>query len=341
MWGWTPGQCYNEKGKSTERWWIMSDATIRQATLDDTGAISALFRAPISVWQRLDARGHVEDIPYDHLTIYERWLHGGPWMSLETAAIQLGQLLAGAGLALVAELDGRIAGYAEAYHGVEPPPFGDHLHLGHLIVHPGQLHTGIEQALLAGLFEQAAALKARQVTVSRVGEIPGEGTYHERYHLQTLCRIRRMSLSARTGQIFYRATEHPNADPAQIQGWHMPVGRLTSARQEWEHLWPRTWEIIPEVRHQRTHRLHLAAAGQEAFVCCRQQLYDPRSADVSCWSPKPLTNQLVSAIRDWGHREGYRTLQWVVTDDTVKVLGQEAEPGGYTVETCALVPTVE
>ena len=210
-----------------------------------------------------------------------------------------------------------------------------------LVVHPVYTDAGIEQALLAGLLEQATVIKARQITMSRVGEVSGEATYYEHYHLQPLCRIRRLSLSARTGQIFYRASDHPNADPAQIQGWHMPVGRLTSARQEWEQLWPRTWEVIPEVRRQHTHRLPFAAAGQEAFVCCRQQFYDPRSADVYCWSPKPLTNQLVSAIRDWGHREGYRTLHWVVSDDTVKVLGQEAEPGGYTVETCALTPVTE
>lgn len=316
----------------------MTDATVRLATLDDTAAICRLFRAPIAVWQRLDADGRVEDVRYDDLTIYERWLHGGSWMSLETAAIQLGQLLGGAGLALVAEVGGQVAGYAEAYHGVEPVPFGDHLHLAHLIVHPDRAGQGIEQALLAALFEQAAGVRARTITVSRVGAAADAGATYDGYTLRTLCQIRRLSLAARTGQIFYRATEHRNPDPMQIHGWHMPVGRLTSARQEWEHLWPHTWEIIPEIRAQRTHRLHLAAAGQEAFVCCRQQLYDPRSADVSVWSPKPLTNQLVSAVRDWGHREGYRTLLWVVADDAVKVLGQEAEPGGYTVETCALTP---
>jgi GNAT superfamily N-acetyltransferase len=316
----------------------MTDAHVRPATLDDTQAISGLFRAPIAVWQRINAQGRVEDVPYESLTIYARWLHGGSWMSPETAAIQLGHLLSGAGVALVAEVNGTVAGYAEAYHGFEPNPFGDHLHIAHLITHPDFTNGDVEQALLRGIFEQAATLKAKTVTVSRVGDMAEGAPYGEHYGLQTLCRIRRMSLPARTGQIFYRATEHRNADPAQINGWHMTVGRLTSARQEWEHLWPRTWDIIPEVRAQRTHRLHLAAAGQEAFVCCRQQLYDPRSADISCWSPKPLTNQLVSAIRDWGHREGYRTLLWVVADDTVKTLGAEAEPGGYAVETCALLP---
>ena len=60
---------------------------VRQATLDDTQQIVALFSGRVPVWQRLGERGQVEDLPYDALTIYERWLHGGAWMSLETGAI--------------------------------------------------------------------------------------------------------------------------------------------------------------------------------------------------------------------------------------------------------------
>ena len=70
---------------------------VRQAGLDDTGAISALFCARIPVWQRRNAQGQVENVAYDALTIYERWLHGGPWMSIETCAILLNHLLSGGG----------------------------------------------------------------------------------------------------------------------------------------------------------------------------------------------------------------------------------------------------
>jgi hypothetical protein len=91
---------------------------VRLANLDDTRAISALFRARISVWQRLDARGRVETVDYDSLTLYQRWLHGGAWMSLETGAVFLNHLLLGAGIPLVAVNDGAVAAYAEVYHGV-------------------------------------------------------------------------------------------------------------------------------------------------------------------------------------------------------------------------------
>lgn len=312
----------------------MAELHVRQATLDDTAAISNLFRERIGVWQRLDHRGHVEDVPYEALTIYERWLHGGAWMSIETAAIHLNHLLLGAGIPLVAARDGVLLGYAEAYHGVEPPPFGEHLHLAHLVVSADASGEGVDVALVNELRARAKQRKTRYLTVS---QLAGEGGIFEtHFELHPLLQLRRFSLPARTGQIFYRATEHLNPDPAQINGWHMPAGRLSSARHQWETLWPRTFETLPENRRQRTHRMHFNAAGQDAFVCCQQQLYDPRSADIYCWSPKPLTGQLVSAMRDWAHREGYRTLVMVVPEDTARVLGADAEPDGFTQTVCAV-----
>jgi len=302
---------------------------VRQARLDDTQAISALFRSRITIWQRLTEQGTVEDVPYDTLTIYERWLHGGPWMSVETGAVQLNHLLLGAGIPLVAELDGQVVAYAEVYHGVEPPPFGSHLHLAQMVVHPDCRSAGLDRELMTHLLEQAPILKCARVTANAVANDADTVSLYEQHGLQPIVRILRSNLPARTGQVFYRAVEHPNSDPAQMNDWFMPVGRLGSARQMWETLWPPLWNAIPEVRERRTHRLHLSAAGQEAFLCCQQQLYAPRSADIYCWSPKPLSGQLLTAIRDWSHREGYRTLVMAVTEDTLKTLGPEAETDGY------------
>jgi GNAT superfamily N-acetyltransferase len=309
----------------------MADIHVRQARLDDTQVISTLYRAHISTWQRLDERGQVQDVSYDSLTIYERWLHGGPWMSIETGAIQLSHLLRGAGLPLVAEMNGRTLAYTEAYQGAEPAPFGLHLNMMHPVIHPDYPGAGLEDALIQYLLEQAKTLKCKQFLVSFA--LPDFRALYQRNGLKPLATVRRFSLSAKTGQGFYRTVEHLNADPAQINGWHMPIGRLGSARQQWEMLWPRTWDALPEIRQRRTHRLLFNASGQEALVYCQQQLYAPRSADISCWSPKPLTTQLLTALRDWAHRESYRTLVMAVMEDTIKTLGSEAEPDGYFQET--------
>jgi hypothetical protein len=306
----------------------MSEMHIRQARLDDTQSISELFRAEIPVWQRMDERGQVEDRPYEGLTIYERWLHGGPWMSVETGAIYLSHLLRGAGITLVAEADGHILGYAEAYLGSEPTPFGRHLHLAYLRARADRAEA-VKSELIERLRVLARERRCERFTVGFSHYDHAAAEFYSDFGMQCLARIGSYVLSAQTGQSFYKTTEHPTADPQQIDGWHMTVGRVESARQHWETLWPRLWDAIEEIATRETHRLHFSAAGQEAFLCCQQQLYDLRSADIYCWSPKPLTTQLLTAIRDWAHRSGYRQLIFAVPEATVKLLGPSAEATPY------------
>ncbi len=310
----------------------MAETHIRQAKLDDTTAISQLFRAHIQTWQRLGAQGRVEDVPYDALTIYERWLHGGAWMSVETGAIHLSHLLRGAGIPLVAETGGQITAYTELYEGVEPAPFGAHLSVTHPTLHPDFAGAGLEKALLQAARDLVAQRKGERLLVSVA--LPEIQRFYESQGLRAQATFRRYSLPAKTGQGFYKTSEHLDPNPAQIRGWYMPIGRLGSARQQWETLWPRTWDAVAEIRQRRTHRLKFNAAGQDAFVCCQQQLYVERSADVFCWSPRPLTSQLLTAIRDWSHREGYRTLVLFVPEETATILGTDAEPDGYFQTVC-------
>ncbi|MFN8376336.1 MAG: hypothetical protein U0694_26130 [Anaerolineae bacterium] len=305
----------------------MSNINIRPAHLDDTYAISVLFRARISTWQRWDTLGRVQDVAYDALTVHERWLHGGAWMSIETASLHLGHLLLGAGVPLVAEVGGVVAGYLEAYHSIEPAPFGSNLSPAHLVVNDQHLNTGLEDMLLQALAAKAKALKCEQLTAPVIG---ADASFYARHGFRPLARAVRCSLPARTGQIFYKANDHLDSHAAQINGWQMSVGRSVSSRQQWEALWNRTWEIIPDMR--RTYRLKFNAAGQDAFLAFQPQMYNPRALDVYAWSPKALSTQLLIAIRDWAHKEGFRTLVMVVPEDTAKMLGQDAEVDGFSIE---------
>jgi hypothetical protein len=301
---------------------------IRQAGLDDAAAISTHFRAAIGAWQRLNAQGRVEDVPYEALSIYERWLHGGAWMSIETSAIFLNHLLLGAGLPLVAVSDERVSGYAEAYHNLEGEPFGAHLHLAHLLAEDDQT----ADALLDAVITAGKARKCQYVTFSQ--PIAEAAARHHEFN--SLACLRRYSLPARMGQVFYRAVDHFDANPAQIEGWSMPVGRLTSTRHQWETLWPRIFETMPEMRQRKTHRLRFSAGVQDSFVFCQQRLYDPRSADLSIWTLKGLAPGTITGLRDWAHREGYRTL-WIATiENANKALGAEAEADVFTQETYAI-----
>jgi hypothetical protein len=306
--------------------------TVRPARLEDCERIAALAQSPIQNWQRWDAQGRVEDVPYSALSLYERWLHGGAWMSLETAAIHLGKLLLGAGVVLVAEAQNGLVGYVEAYVGNEQEPFGVHLHVGQLLLHP-DAPEGTDEQLLDGIAAQAQSLKCRRVLATSSGGERLVGLFAE-LGARNIARLQRFSLTARTGQGLYKAVADGTTDPRQIAGWSMSVGRYTSARQEWESRWLTTWDVLPELK-ARTKRLFMSSSGQEAFVVVQQGLYDPRSAELSCWTPRTLSGVLLTSLRDWAHREGYRTLSLLVAEDVVKALS-DAEADGYTQDVWAI-----
>ncbi|MBK8026726.1 MAG: hypothetical protein IPK19_36420 [Chloroflexi bacterium] len=303
---------------------------VRPAILDDATAISSASRTQIEVWQRITSSGQVETVPYDALSIYQRWLHGGAWMSVETAAVWLNHLLLGAGLARAAvDETGVVVGYAEAFIGTEPEPFGKLLHITHLMAPNAE----VRHALLAHLNQDARAARCQRMTIARIG---GETPYEGIATLSCIALLRRYSVPARQGQVFFRGVDHRNADAAQIDGWAMPIGRNSSARAGWETLYTRLFDSIPEIAARKTQRLYLSVAGQEAYLHIQQGMYDPRMAEVAVWSPKPLSVQVVSAVRDWAYREGYRWLIMMVHDEDRPALGPDAESDGFTQETCTV-----
>jgi len=315
------------------------DYQVRQALLDDTAAISELFKSRIGVWQRMDERGHAQDVAYQRLSLYERWQHGvhyrGAWMSLETGALHLNHLLGGAGMPLtVVQGDQGVVGYAEVYHGVEAPPLNGVLHIAQLITDPAAV--GADDALIDYLINFGKTHDVQQVTLTRASDELLDAAVTRRFSLNAITCVRRYAVPTRAGQVFYRAVDHSDESPAQIHGWAMPIGRLTSAHHLWAMHMTRLWETIPEMRARKTHRLKFSAAGQDAFLYCRQNLYDLRTADVACWTPKGLSVQLVAAIKDWGQREGYRALHMNISDENVTLFGGDIEPEGYTQEICAL-----
>lgn len=300
---------------------------VREALLDDASGISQLFQNKISVWQRINERGYVDTVHYEDLTVYERWTHGGVWMSIETASIHLSRMRRGAGFALVAVDEGEIVGFAEIYPGDEPEPFGQHLYISRLITSPDFLTAA--DALMRYVFDFSEAHNIQRVAVSLSGENDEMYNFYVSYGLTPIETVSRYTLKARSGQVFYKISEHYNSNATQIEGWQMPVGRITSARERWETLFTRHWDVIPEIAKQRTHRLLMSCSGQDVFVHCQADAYDPRRATVSCWSQKKLSTQILTAIRDWAHRENYRNLLWVVNDETARLFKGEGENDPY------------
>jgi len=291
--------------------------TVRLAILADTAAITDIHKS-----HRISADGP----RYEDLTFYERWQQGGPWLGIETCAIHLNRLLAGSGVPLVAELDGEVLAAAEVYEGFEPPPFGHHLNLAVIVTHAKHLRKGLATALLNYIVEMARLMKCERITVSH-----SEGReFYVKQGFRNMRSGRRVRIPAQAGRAFYQATDLADHSPDQIKGWHMPLGRYQSGRQEWENLFPQIWAAgIPELLNPATAHLKLNVTGQNAIVFMREA-DEPGEVNLACWSARPLSNPLFTALRDRANREGYHTIISYIMDSDLPQLGHDAQQTDYS-----------
>ncbi len=307
--------------------------SVRLATLDDSASIVEIYTSHHPAWQRVEvgAQGTGNSTAYTDLTLYERWQQGGPWMSLETGAVHLNRLLAGSGVPLVAEDDeGHVLAEAEIYESVEPQPFGHSLHIGAIVTHADHLRRDFGSVLVKYILEMARLMKCERVTASHNAArdfFIAQGFRHTRSG-------HGITLPAQEGRAFYQATELTDRNPDQVKGWLMAFGRYQSSRQEWQRLFPQDWAAgIPELLNQAVAHVKLTVTGQNAIL----YLYEPDSPDrqpgevkLACWSARPLTNPLLTAIRDCVSREGFQTILTYVMDADLPQLGPDVRTTDYT-----------
>jgi GNAT superfamily N-acetyltransferase len=303
--------------------------TVRLATLDDAAAITAIHKSHIGTWERMAADGSMVAVPYEDLSIYERWQHGGPWLSVESCAIHLNRLLAGSGIPLVAEADRQVLAQAEVYESFEPPPFGHNLELSVIVSHAAHTRGGLGSALVEYVVEMARILKCERVTVSNV-EVPA---FYEKQGFRCMCSGHGVRIPTQLGRVFYQSVELSDHNPAQVKEWYMPLGRYCSSRQEWDKLFPHEWAAgIPEMLNADTAHVKLTVSGgQNAVLYVREALEsEPGDAHLACWTARPLSGNLLTVIRDWAYRNGHRALISFMLDNDLGLLGNEGAPTDYT-----------
>lgn len=304
----------------------MSQITVRQATLADAASISALHKATIGTWHRRTPDGEWVPAPYEELTLFERWLNGGPWASVEMCAVHLANLLRGTdGIPLVAELDGQVRAEAEVFIGREPEPFGYHINLSKFIVHPDFADAGLSSALLTYIVQIGQAIRCKRITVAD-GE--ANAALYEHHQFSRAHTGQQIVLPAREGRVFYQASDLKSFDPAQIEGWYMPLGRYQNARQEWDRMAPGFWNSVPEIVEIETARLHFVVTGQEAYALMQQDRDQPERVHAFVWTKRPIKGLLMMTLCDWALRHDYREIVTFVWDFTLPLLEMDFKRQG-------------
>ncbi len=201
------------------------------------------------------------------------------------------------GSPLVAEVEGRVGAEAEVFIGHEPEPFGHHINIPKLIVHPDYGESGLDSALLTYIQQIAEAIRCKRVTVAD-GE--PDAALYEHHHFNRAHTGQRIVIQAQEGRVFYKASELKTFDPAQIDGWHMPLGRYQNARQEWDRMLPGFWNSVPEIVEPESARLHITVTGQEAYALMQQDRYEPDRVHAFVWTKRPINNLLIDGAARLG-----------------------------------------
>ncbi len=306
----------------------MSQITVRQATLADAASITALHNLNVDSWTRRRLNG--EDVPVDYgdLTLFERWQNGGPWASVEMCAVHLANLLRGSdGIPLIAEIEGKVGAEAEVFIGHEPEPFGHHINVSKLVVHPEFDHVGLGSALLTYILQIGEAIRCKRVTVAD-GEADAALYEHHRFTRSHIGQ--RLAITTQGGRVFYKASDLKTFDPAQITGWHMPLGRCQNAREEWDRMPPGFWNSVPEIVEIESARLHITVTGQEAYALMQQDRDDPTQVHAFVWTKRPVNSLLIMALRDWATRQDYTTLVTFAWDYVLPLLEVDLAEQGET-----------
>ncbi len=305
--------------------------SVRLATLQDAAAITAIHTSDVPSWSRIGADGIARPVDYADLSIFERWQHGGPWMSIETCAVHLNRLLAGSGIPLVAVQDGEVLAEAEVYENFEAPPFGHHLEIAIIATHARHHRQGLGTALVEYICQMARLMKCERVTVSDAA-VRG---FYEKMGFQQTHTGRGVRFTPQAGRVFYQATPLTDRNPAQVKGWYMPFGRFRGSRQEWDRLFPQDWAAgLPEILNRPAEHVKLnISGGQQAILFVTEpEMPDYQLGDMhlTCWSGRPFTPTLYAAIRDWAFRQGYRGLVSYVMDSELPTMGPDLHPTQYT-----------
>jgi|YNPNPStandDraft_1061719.scaffolds.fasta_scaffold07025_2 GNAT superfamily N-acetyltransferase len=272
---------------------------VRAGRLEDAAAITAVHCSEVAVWRR---GGKGEPAPYEALSLYDRWLHGGPWMSVETCAVHLNRWLRAGFLLLVAERDGEVVGEAEFVVEREPAPYGPSLHLALLIVHASHRRQGVARALVEAGARLASNLGCAALTTQPE---PSAEPFYASVGFSPWLWLREWQAPAQPLPLPVEPDPLPLAPYPTDAGLVQRVGRYQCGRQAWEEL---PFDLaLPEHQALPWGRWRLASPGGEtAWLGLKAQALEPSQADGMVWArPQADLASLVETLQALAARLGF------------------------------------
>jgi GNAT superfamily N-acetyltransferase len=267
---------------------------VREAWLDDAEDITAIYRTnPDRPYER----------PIEGLTIAERIGYGGDWMSVESCAIHLNNLLAWGCAPLVVEDEGKVIAETEYYMGPDVPPLDTTLDISVIFVHSDFQRRGAGTMLMEELIARAKRGHCQYVTVSGGLGAPG---FYAHFGFEHLFDLQGVDCGILPGAATCNCRPFVPADfekPPECPLW---IGRFHNPFQEWQN-------VVNEMKKRdtilREHAGRPRSIGRISekprFLGLLSPTWpDPLRADVSCWA-EALTGEVISEMLTHARTAGY------------------------------------
>jgi GNAT superfamily N-acetyltransferase len=287
----------------------MRKLSVRHACLDDASGISEVHRSHVDTWYRvLGAERH--DVPYGSLSLSERWGFGGAWMSAETCAVHLNNLLLKRQLPIVALVGESLVGEMELFTGNEGEQYGRNLHIGLLYVMKGRTGQGIGKALVDEAFKLAAGQGCDTVTVA---SSPQNISFYERCGFEPGGMMVELEAMVKAYDVDIRPDKPPLNVAAYTRGMLMPLGRYQSSAY---HLFEMGDDYaLPEFIDQRREKIFLSVNGNPSMLAFTRYDTVPAKADVYGWSQGAGAEELAHAALTLLHGNGVKYANLLVARD--------------------------
>lgn len=300
---------------------------VRTAGLDDVAGIHAVHKSDVLAWRRLTG----VDGEYDELTILERYLNGGPWMSPETCAVYVNDLILASTPPIIALADGRIVGEMELLYGDDLNELGKSVCLSILYTERSVRGQGVGRALMDEAIRRGRALGCQTIENSdpEVDALP----FYERQGFRLLIELVALTVPAVAGDgsrpaVALSAEEIRPLDALAALGEsdRLVIGRHRHpalVKQVLRQGAGRGLLAVPGVGDQ-VRAFHLSAAGQVASVFFRTAPLRKGAARAYVFAEE-FSSELANAVVALAARAGQAAVVL-----TVRAGAEEQSIGGAT-----------
>ncbi|CAJ37922.1 GNAT family N-acetyltransferase [Methanocella arvoryzae] len=291
--------------------------TFRLARLDDAAAICEVHKSHVFNWYRI-VDSEQFDVEYDHLSVEDRWGFGGPWMSPETCAIHLNNLLLMRHLPYVAELGGRIVAEMELFIGREGEPYGRNCHIGLLYVHKDFTGKGTGISLIRHAREVARERGCESLTVSAM---PHNEAFYLKCGFSYGHRLVQLNAPVRRYMVETSALQPPLSKQSFTWGMDLTIGRLQSSAY---HLFELSDSYaLPAFASVDKRTSFLSVSGHPSMITWTSGSIE--EATVYAWSSGASARDLAAAAMKLLEPAGIRNANLLLTRDDYESLSGEID----------------